>query len=71
MNLISTSKTKIDVCGDRMIHIFPYLITEEKFLHELYESKHKGIKIRYIIEVTYKNIDYCRKLLEIVDPPFR
>ena len=41
LNLISTSKTKIDVCGDRMIHIFPYLITEEKFLHELYESNIK------------------------------
>jgi len=27
LNLVSTSKTKIDVCGDRMIHIFPYLIT--------------------------------------------
>jgi hypothetical protein len=36
-------------------------------LNAIYDSKYNGINIRYIIEVTDKNMDYCKELMEIVD----
>ena len=65
--LISKSKTRIDVCGDYG--------TQESFYREddlfgksIRDSKNgSGITPRCIIEITAENMDYCRKLMKTAD----
>ncbi|MDP8906893.1 MAG: ATP-binding protein [Thermoproteota archaeon] len=65
--LISKSKTRIDVCGDYGIQESFY--TEgDLFRKSIRDSKNSsGITPRCIIEITAENIDYCRKLMKTAD----
>jgi signal transduction histidine kinase len=65
--LISKSKTRIDLCGDYGIQESFYN-EDDLFRKSLRDSKSRsGMTPRYIIEITKENIEYCRKLMEIVD----
>ncbi len=65
--LISKSKTRIDVCGDYGIQE-SFFSEDDLFRKSLGDSKSSsGMTPRYIIEITKENIDYCRKLMKIVD----
>jgi len=53
---------KIDSCGDSKA---PSLILEvEQYKKLLSDIKAKGIKLRYITDITKDNIQYCKELLE-------
>ena len=53
---------KIDSCGDSKA---PSQILEvEEYKKLLYDIKAKGIKLRYITDITNDNIHYCKELLE-------
>ena len=53
---------KIDSCGDSKA---PSLILEvEQYKKLLSDIKAKGIKLRYITDITKDNIHYCKELLE-------
>jgi hypothetical protein len=64
---ISKSKTRIDICGN---YGFPesFYSEDNLFIKSLRDSKSRSGKTpRCIIEITKGNVDYCRRLLEIVD----
>ena len=53
---------RIDSCGD---YKTPSLIIEvESYKKLLLDLKAKGIKLRYIIDITKHNIQYCKELLK-------
>src|ERR671932_313340 len=53
---------KIDSCGD---YKAPSLILEiEEYKKLLYDIKTKGIKLRYITDITKDNIHHCKELLK-------
>ena len=65
----SKSKSPFDIFGDfRKLEL---ISSEHKLLLlSFYGSKSKNkddIKTRYIIEVTIKNIDYCKNLMKVLD----
>jgi two-component system, OmpR family, sensor histidine kinase VicK len=61
----SKTTSKIDACIDRTR---PLLATEIKPLKEAFlAAKSRGVKLRYITEITTENIPYCKELMRIVD----
>jgi len=55
----------MDICGNSK---FPSLIFSfEPIRKAIIVSKNKGIRQRYIIEVTKENIQYCKELTKLVD----
>ncbi len=61
----SKTGSKIDACIDRTR---PLLATEIKPLKEAFlAAKSRGVKLRYITEITTENIPYCKELMRIVD----
>lgn len=58
-------KQSHDSCGN---HSLPSLIiTTESVKNAFIELKKRGIKTRFITEITGANIDYCKELAKIVD----
>ncbi|MGB8035382.1 MAG: hypothetical protein WCF03_16340 [Nitrososphaeraceae archaeon] len=45
----------------------PLAITIEPIRSAFINAKKRGIKIRYLTEITNDNIPYCKKLIELVD----
>src|SRR5215831_8197656 len=65
LELISGARHRIDACVD---HTRPPLIAEIKQLKDaLINTKSKGIKLRYLTEITKDNLYYCKELLSLVD----
>jgi len=65
LELISGARHRIDACVD---HTRPPLIAEIKQLRDaLINTKSKGIKLRYLTEITKDNLYYCKELLSLVD----
>jgi two-component system sensor histidine kinase VicK len=61
----SKTRSKIDACVD---HTRPVLATEIKPLKDAFlAAKIRGVKLRYITEITSENIPYCKELVRIVD----
>jgi two-component system sensor histidine kinase VicK len=65
LELISSARDKIDVCVDRTRPILVPEITQLR--QELLDTKTRGIKLRYLTEITNDNLSYCEELLSIVD----
>jgi HKD family nuclease len=53
---------RIDSCGDYKAP--PLLIEVEAYRKLLVDLKAKGIKLRYITDITKDNIHYCKELLK-------
>jgi two-component system, OmpR family, sensor histidine kinase VicK len=53
---------KIDSCGD--YKALPAIFEVEEYKKLLSDLKAKGIKLRYITDITKDNIHYCKELLE-------
>lgn len=61
---ISETKKRMDLCGDE---ISPFVVIGVKaFKQALIDAKGRGVKIRYIVEITKDNIAHCRELMKIV-----
>lgn len=65
LHLISNTHYKIDSCLD---YTRPYLTIEIKKLKDaLLDAKTRGVKIRYLTEITKDNLGYCKQIMPLVD----
>jgi two-component system, OmpR family, sensor histidine kinase VicK len=65
LQFASNAEDKIDACVD---HTRPSLIVEIKELKKaFYDTKKRGVKLRYITEITTENVSFCKLLATIVD----
>ena len=65
LKVISNAGHRVDVCVDRTR---PVLLSEITQLRQaLLDTKQRGIKLRYLTEITNDNLYYCKELLPIVD----
>jgi two-component system sensor histidine kinase VicK len=61
---ISETKNRMDLCGDE---ISPsVVIGYDAFKQALIDAKGRGVRIRYVVEITKDNIQHCRELMKIV-----
>jgi two-component system, OmpR family, sensor histidine kinase VicK len=62
LRLVSKSKDEIDICGN--YRVLSAAIGDEVFKKILRDAKGRGIKLRYVTEITKQNIAYCKELME-------
>ncbi|HEY7082297.1 MAG TPA: hypothetical protein VH500_21615, partial [Nitrososphaeraceae archaeon] len=65
LQFFSKTRQHIDTCID---HTRPTLTIEvESIKNSLLDAKSRGVKLRYLTEITDTNISYCKELMSIVD----
>jgi two-component system, OmpR family, sensor histidine kinase VicK len=65
LQFFSNSNIKIDSC---MNYTRPQLaIVLDSIRNSFIDAKNRGIKLRYLTEITSENISYCKELLSIVN----
>jgi two-component system, OmpR family, sensor histidine kinase VicK len=62
---MSGVKNKADVCGDSLAPSFSMGV--EPIKNGYIDFKKRGVKIRFITEITKDNINYCKDLMHFVD----
>src|SRR5919199_3205537 len=65
LQLFSNSKKKIDTCMNYTRP--PLAITIDPIRSAFVDAKKRGIKLRYLTEITKDNISYCKELISLVD----
>ena len=65
IQLMSTAKSKVDVCGDSLSPSF--FMGVEQIKKGFSEFKNSHVKIRFITDITKDNIDYCKLLMKYVE----
>lgn len=65
IQLMSTAKSKVDVCGDSLSPSF--FMGVEQIRKRFNEFKNSHVKIRFITDITKDNIDYCKQLMKYVE----
>jgi hypothetical protein len=64
LQFTSSARNKIDACVD---HTRPSLIVEIKRLKRAFQdAKRRGVKLRYVTEITPENVSFCKELLTSV-----
>jgi two-component system sensor histidine kinase VicK len=59
------TKRRIDTC---MSPTRPSLaVGIESIKKSFVDARNRGVKLRYLTEITKDNIDHCRELMEIID----
>jgi two-component system, OmpR family, sensor histidine kinase VicK len=65
LQFFSKSKRQVDTCMD---HTRPPLVIRiESIKRSFIDAKSRGVKLRYLTEITDANISYCKELMAIVD----
>src|ERR687887_780571 len=65
LRFTSKAKSRIDACVD---YTRPSLAVEIEELRKAFiDAKSRGVKLRYVTEITEDNIGYCKELLKMVD----
>ena len=65
LQFTSKAKNRIDACVD---YTRPSLAVEIEELRKAFlDAKSRGVKLRYITEITEDNVSYCKELIKIVD----
>ena len=65
LQFFSKTKSRIDTCMD---HTRPSLaIGIESIKRSFLDAKSRGVKLRYLTEITNANIPYCKELISIVN----
>jgi two-component system, OmpR family, sensor histidine kinase VicK len=65
LHFFSNSKSRIDTC---MNSTRPLLaISLKEIWNAFTDAKGRGVKLRYLTEITHDNISSCKKLLSVVD----
>ena len=65
LQFVSTTKSGIDACID---YSRPYLAIEiEELKRAFLDAKRRGVKLRYVTEITEHNVKYCKELVKMVD----
>jgi two-component system sensor histidine kinase VicK len=65
LRLVSKSKDEIDICGNYTV--LSAAIGDEVFKKILRDAKGRGIKLKYVTEITKQNIAYCKEIMEMVE----
>ncbi|HKG40533.1 MAG TPA: hypothetical protein VKA98_00165 [Nitrososphaeraceae archaeon] len=65
LDTFSDAEHRIDVCGSSKF--LSLMFSFESIRKAILASKNKGIRQRYIIEITKENIQYCKELMLLVD----
>ena len=65
LRLVSKSKDEIDICGNYAV--LSETIGDGAFKKILSDAKGRGIKLRYVTEITKQNIPYCKELMEMAE----
>jgi signal transduction histidine kinase len=64
LQFASNAKNKIDACVD---HTRPSLIVEIKELKKAFhDARERGVKLRYVTEITAENVSFCKELLTTI-----
>jgi two-component system sensor histidine kinase VicK len=65
LEFLNHTNRKIDACVD---YSRPSLAIEIVLLREAFlDAKKRGVRLRYVTEITNENISYCRQLMTMVD----
>lgn len=65
LQFTSNAKDRIDACID---YSRPYLAIQIEDLKKAFlDAKSRGVKLRYITEITENNVGYCKELIKMVD----
>ena len=65
LQFTSKAKSRIDACVD---YTRPSLAVEIEQLRKAFlDARTRGVKLRYVTEITEDNVAYCKELLKIVD----
>jgi len=65
LQFTSKARSRIDACVD---YTRPSLAVEIEQLREAFlDAKRRGVRLRYVTEITEDNVDYCKELLKLVD----
>ena len=65
LRFVSNAKSRIDACID---YTRPSLAIEiEQLKNAFLDAKSRGVKLRYVTEVTEDNVRYCKELLKMVN----
>src|ERR687887_518224 len=65
LRFTSKAKSRIDACVD---YTRPSLTVEIEQLKKAFiDAKSRGVKLRYVTEITEDNIKYCKELIKMVD----
>src|SRR5919202_2980157 len=65
LQFTSKAKSRIDACVD---YTRPSLAVEIEQLRKAFLSaKGRGVRLRYVTEITEDNVTYCKELLKLVD----
>ena len=65
LDIFSNANHRIDVCGNSN---FPLKISSfESVKKVVIAAKNRGIGLRFIIEITRENLQYCKDLMRITD----
>ncbi len=63
-DVIRNAKKYVNICGDSTLPKFTLSETIRKGSHQ---AKRKGVKIRYITEITKDNLAYCKQIMKIAE----
>src|ERR687887_98986 len=65
LQFVYNTKTRIDACID---YTRPSLAIQIEQLRKAFiDAKSRGVKLRYVTEITEDNVGYCKELLKMVD----
>jgi two-component system, OmpR family, sensor histidine kinase VicK len=65
LQFVSNTKVRIDACID---YSRPSLVIEVEELKKAFlDAKSRGVKLRYVTEITEDNVGYCKELIKMVD----
>jgi len=65
LDIFSNAKHRIDMCGNSN---FPLKISLfESIKKVVIAAKNRGIRLRFVVEITYENLQYCKDLMKIAD----
>jgi phosphatidylserine/phosphatidylglycerophosphate/cardiolipin synthase-like enzyme len=65
LQFVSNAKSRIDACID---YSRPSSAIEIEELKKAFiDAKSRGVKLRYVTEITENNVEYCKELIKIVE----
>jgi two-component system, OmpR family, sensor histidine kinase VicK len=65
LHFLYQTMNKIDACVD---YTRPSLAVDIEILNRAFlDAKKRGVKLRYVTEITKDNISYCKQMMTIVD----
>ena len=64
VDVIRNAKKYVNICGDSAL---PKFTLSETIRKAYQQAKRKGVKIRYITEITKDNLAYCKEIMKFAE----